>query len=151
MKKRKSARSSSLLAPRPSRFASFLTFSNVVVRVSLELDRDTGSEESSSTLTGASLHTDPDRVPRESLLSVFLRDLVRERRAERSIGVDDFAVDLDGETVLDGGLGLQGRGEVELAIEDARQGRKGGGRKRTSSINMLSRRRWSLWSWFRTR
>ncbi|GFZ47935.1 hypothetical protein JCM24511_05682 [Saitozyma sp. JCM 24511] len=93
------------------------TLADVVVGVTLELDGDTGREEGAERLTGGALHVDVDGVARETGLSVLLGNVVRQGRAERAVRVDDVAVDLHGETLGDGRLGLVDEFVVETDVQ----------------------------------
>src|SRR5690606_3418637 len=79
---------------------------DVVVRVSLELERHALGEPSAEALAGRPIELEVDRVGREELLAVALRDLVAERGT-------DGAVD-----VHDGKLGAQRRARLERALRE---------------------------------
>jgi len=97
--------------------ASRETLSDVVVGVTLELDGDTRSHECTERLSSRTPHVDVDRVLGQTRLAVLLRDLVGQRGTERSIGVDDVALDLDWRTVGDGLLGLVDELVVKTDVE----------------------------------
>lgn len=58
-----------------------------------------------------------DGVPGETLLTVQLRDLVRQSGTQSPIGVDDVAVDLDGQALSEGWLGLVDKLVVKTDVE----------------------------------
>jgi hypothetical protein len=83
---------------------------NVVVRVSFQLDSDARCQERSQRLTRRSTAMDVDGVARKTFLSIPLRDVVGERRPECTVRVDNVdVVDTDGETLSEGELVGGGR------------------------------------------
>jgi hypothetical protein len=63
-------------------------------------------------LTGGALGVDVDRIPREALLAVSLRDVVGEGGTESTVGVDDVAFNANGQTLEKRRLRKKGRRQV---------------------------------------
>jgi hypothetical protein len=78
---------------------------NVVIRVSFQLDSDTRRQERSERLTRRATAMDVNGVARKTFLPIPLRNVVGERRPECTVRVDDVdVVDTDGQTLGEGEL-----------------------------------------------
>jgi len=93
---------------------------DVVIGVTLELNGDTRSKECTKRLASGTLHRDVDGVLGKTLFAVELGDAVGERRSKGTIGVGDLAIDVNGETFRESGLGLVDelvvKADVELVV-----------------------------------
>ena len=65
------------------------SLADVVVRLALELERQSARRERAEALTRRARESHGDRVIGQTDVAVATRDLARERRADRAIGIGD--------------------------------------------------------------
>ncbi|TFA98676.1 hypothetical protein CCMA1212_009587 [Trichoderma ghanense] len=121
---------------------------DVVVGITLQLESDTWREERTKGLAGRALDVDVNSVKRETLTTISLGDLVRQRSAHGTIGVDNVALNSRREALVKSQLGLRNQlvvqSDVELVVlladvegSDARS-ESVGGRQQQRQVNVGS-------------
>jgi hypothetical protein len=93
------------------------TLSNVVVAVTLKLKSDTRGKEGTEGLAGRATNVGVDGVLRQTLLTIFLADLIGESGTESTVGVDNIALNTAGQALLERHLGLGDELVVEADVE----------------------------------